>query len=66
VNGVNALCEIENAFGKSSLARVNVGRDTDISVFFDVFHVFSTMELMFVVMLRPKLEKKIALSRGRY
>ncbi len=40
VNSVNTLCEEEDAFGEGSLTRVNVGRNTNVSVFFDVFHCF--------------------------
>ena len=38
VDCVNTLCEIEDTFGEGSLTRVNVGRDTDVSMVLDIFH----------------------------
>jgi hypothetical protein len=38
VDRVNTLCEIEDTFGEGSLTRVNVGRDTDVSMVLDIFH----------------------------
>ena len=39
VDSVDTLCEVEDTFGKGSLTGVDVGRNTNISVLFNVFHI---------------------------
>ena len=39
VDSVDTLCEVEDTFGKGGLTGVDVGRNTNISVLFNVFHI---------------------------
>jgi predicted metal-dependent hydrolase len=49
VDSVDTLCEVKDTFSKSSLTGVDVSRNTNISVLFNVFHIlFPQMELMFL------------------